>query len=300
MDRIAGVPIPVSGPAPTGSTNAYVIGRSDALLVDPADESDELERALDRRSPAAVLATHAHPDHVGALAHYADEYDLDVYARSGYEKRFERATGVTPDAGVRDGDVVSAGEFGVDVTSMPGHAPDHVALTIDGVDATSMPGHAPDHVALTIDGVDATPGDGRQVPTERRGARVLVGDLAVAEGSVFVGPPDGDMRGYLTALRRLHARAPGELLPGHGPAIDDPRAVLGRLIAHRLDRERAVLAAVRNGHETPDAVVDAAYEKDLSGVRDLARRAVIAHLEKLAVESAVEWDGERARPVGDR
>ncbi|HMB49646.1 MAG TPA: MBL fold metallo-hydrolase, partial [Natronoarchaeum rubrum] len=45
-----------------------------------------------------------------------------------------------------------------------------------------------------------------------------------------------------------------------------------------------------------DAVVEAAYDKDLSGVRDLARRAVIAHLEKLAVEGAVEWDGERARP----
>jgi len=281
MDPIASVPIPVTGPAPTGTTNAYVIGRSDALLVDPADESDELERALDRRSPAAVLATHAHPDHVGALAHYADEYDLDVYARSGYEKRFELATGVTPDAGVRDGDVVPAGEFGVDVASTPGHAPDHVALTVRGIDAAPT------------DRAEDSP------RSQARGDRVLVGDLAVAEGSVFVGPPDGDMRGYLTALRRLHARGPDELLPGHGPAIEDPKAVLHRLIAHRIARERAVLAAVDGGAATPDAVVDAAYDKDLSGVRDLARRAVIAHLEKLAVEGSVEWDGERARPVGN-
>ncbi len=273
MDRIASVSIPVSGPAPTGTTNAYVIGRSDALLVDPAGESDDLERALDRRSPTAVLATHTHPDHVGALARYAREYDLDVYTRSGYEKRFERATGVKPDANVRDGDVLPAGDFDVEATSTPGHAPDHVALTIGGVDATPR--------------------------SEVRNGRVLVGDLAVAEGSVFVGPPDGDMRGYLTALRRLHARGPAELLPGHGPAIDDPRAVLRRLIAHRLDRERTVLAAVRNGHETPEVVVETAYEKDLSGVRDLARRAVIAHLEKLAVEGSIEWDGERARPVAN-
>lgn len=281
MDQIASVQIPVSGPAPTGSTNAYVIGRSDALLVDPADESDDLERALDRRSPAAVLATHTHPDHVGALARYAREYDLKIYARSGYEKRFERATGVTPDAGVRDGDILAAGDVGVEVTSTPGHAPDHVALTVRGVDASPS------------DRGDDTP------RSDDPGGRVLVGDLAVAEGSVFVGPPDGDVRGYLTALRRLHARAPDELLPGHGPAIEDPRAVLRRLIAHRIDRERAVLDAVRNGHQTPDAVVDAAYDKDLSGVRDLARRAVIAHLEKLAVEGSVEWDGERARPVGN-
>jgi len=279
MDPIASVPIPVSGPVPTGTTNAYVIGREDALLVDPADESDELERVLDRRSPAAVLATHAHPDHVGALARYAREYDLDVYARAGYEERFERVTSVTPDVSVRDGDVLPAGDFGVEVTATPGHAPDHVALTVRGVD---------------------TPEDCGQGPAEKRGEYVLVGDLAVAEGSVFIGPPDGDMRGYLTALRRLHARAPDELLPGHGPAIEDPRTVLRRLIAHRLDRERAVLAAVRDGNETPDAIVEAAYEKDLSGVRDLAQRAVIAHLEKLAVEESVEWDGERARPVENR
>jgi len=42
--------------------------------------------------------------------------------------------------------------------------------------------------------------------------------------------------------------------------------------------------------------VDAAYEKDVSDVRDLARATVRAHLEKLAVEGHVRWDGERARP----
>lgn len=271
MEPIARVAVSVENRAPTGTTNAYVVGDDDALLVDPAGRSAELDRILDGRTPEAVLATHAHPDHVGGLARYAEEYDLDAYARSGYERRFERATGVTPDGVLHDGDVLSVGDLAVDVTATPGHAPDHVALTVRGGDST---------------------------PTAGRGARVLVGDLAVAEGSVFVGPPDGDLRGYLTALRRLHARAPEELLPGHGPPIDDPRAVLGRLIAHRRDRERRVLAAVRNGHETPDAVVAAAYDKDLSGVRDLARGAVVAHLEKLAVEGAVRWDGERARPAG--
>jgi len=274
MDPIASVAIPVSGPVPAGATNAYVLGRDDALLVDPAAESDELEQLLDARSPRAVLATHAHPDHVGALARYAREYDLTVYARSGYENRFERTTGVAPDDSLRDGDVLPAGDGAVEVTATPGHAPDHVALTVRaGADRTAS---------------------GRRGDA---GARVLVGDLAVAEGSVFVGSPDGDVRGYLTALRRLHARAPDELLPGHGPAIAEPRAVLERLLAHRLDRERRVLAAVRDGAATPDAVVAAAYDKDLSGVRDLARRAVIAHLEKLAVEGSIGWDGERARPV---
>jgi len=40
-----------------------------------------------------------------------------------------------------------------------------------------------------------------------------------------------------------------------------------------------------------DAVVDAAYEKDLTGVADLARATVVAHLEKLVAEGRVggEW-----------
>jgi glyoxylase-like metal-dependent hydrolase (beta-lactamase superfamily II) len=265
MDAIRRIPVDVDGSVPPGATNAYVVGREDALLVDPGGESQALERALDERAPSAALVTHAHPDHVGGLARYVREYDLDVYCRAGYASRFETTTGQSPDRTVRDGATLRVGDVAVRVTSMPGHAPDHVALTVE---------------TPSVDG-----------------ERILVGDIAVAEGSVFVGAPDGDMRGYLTALRRLCVRGPAELLPGHGPPITTPRATLARLVSHRLDRERRVLAAVRDGAATPDAIVDAAYEKDLTGLRDLARRAVIAHLEKLAVEGTVAWDGERARPT---
>ncbi len=110
------------------------------------------------------------------------------------------------------------------------------------------------------------------------------------EGSVVVGAPEGDMRGYLTALRRLRARDPDVLYPGHGPVIREPTETIDRLISHRLDRERRVLDAVRNGARSPDEVVEAAYEKDLTGFRDLARATVVAHIEKLAVEGRVVWN----------
>jgi DNA-binding IclR family transcriptional regulator len=58
-----------------------------------------------------------------------------------------------------------------------------------------------------------------------------------------------------------------------------------------------VLAAVQSGARTVDAVVDAAYDKDVSGVRDLAAATVHAHLKKLAVEGAVDYDGDTARPA---
>jgi len=150
---------------------------------------------------------------------------------------------------------------------------------VEAIEVMETPGHAPEHVALS------TP------------AGTLSGDLAVAEGSVVVAAPEGDMRAYLSSLRRLYARDPGRLYPGHGPVIENPREAIERLLSHRLAREASVLAAVRSGARTVPDITDAAYEKDLTGVEDLARATVRAHLEKLAAESSVAWDGEHARPT---
>ena len=148
-----------------------------------------------------------------------------------------------------------------------------------GVGVLDTPGHAPEHVAFAA------------------GEALLTGDLAVAEGSVVVGAPEGDVRAYLTSLRRVRAMSPERLLPAHGPAIEDPAAACERLLAHRLAREARVRAAVEAGARSLDAVLAAAYDKDLEGLRDLARATVRAHLAKLAHEGAVTWDGEHARPA---
>jgi glyoxylase-like metal-dependent hydrolase (beta-lactamase superfamily II) len=139
------------------------------------------------------------------------------------------------------------------------------------------PGHAPDHVAFETD------------------CGTVSGDLAVASGSVAVASPEGDLRAYLTSLRRVLVRDPAALYPSHGPEIDTPRETCERLIHHRRDRERAVLDAVQAGARELDAVVTAAYEKDLTGVRDLARATVVAHIEKLASEGRVSWDADAGR-----
>ena len=242
--------------APTGATNAYVLGDENAVLVDPGGRTDDLDTAVESASVEHVLVTHAHPDHVGAVAHYADACDATVWARAGREVRFERATGIAPDRTFREGTAIADAT----VVETPGHAPDHVALA-------------------TEDGT------------------MLTGDLVVSAGSVVVGADDGDVRAYLSSLRRLYARNPDRLWPGHGPVIEAPRDEIERLIRHRLDREAKILTAVRDGETRLDGILDAAYDKDLSGVRDLARTTTAAHLEKLAAESKVEWDGDRARPT---
>jgi len=257
MDRIDRVAVPFDR-APGDATNAYVVGSADALLVDPAGVTDELNHAVRERSVRHVVVTHAHPDHVGGVAEYADALGATVWCRAGRTGRFERATGVAPDETFREG------------TELP---------VADGVTVLDTPGHAPDHVAFRV------------------GDDLLVGDLAVAEGSVAVTAPEGDMRAYFTALRRLHAAGATRLLPGHGPSIDRPREAIERLLSHRRDREQRVVAAVRDGARTVDEVLDAAYDKDLTGVRALAAGTVEAHLAKLVVEGAVRREGDRVRSV---
>jgi glyoxylase-like metal-dependent hydrolase (beta-lactamase superfamily II) len=148
---------------------------------------------------------------------------------------------------------------------------------VGGLTVLDTPGHAPDHVVFEAP-------DG-----------ILAGDLVRASGSVAVSHPEGDMRAYLVALRRLLARDPPRLYPGHGPVVADPEATIRRLYAHRLDRERRIEAAVRAGAASVDAVLDAAYDRDLAGVRDLAAGTVRAHLDKLAVEGRVRVDPETGR-----
>lgn len=239
-------PVPVATSAPTGTTNAYLVGD---LLVDPAARTDALDDAAEGANHVAV--THTHPDHVGSVAEYADS--RTVWALSGHEGRFEEATGVEPDATFLEGDRLA----GLTVLETPGHAPDHVALST--------------------------------------GEAAICGDLATAEGSVFVGGEGADMAAYLDSLDRLRDLDLRVLYPGHDEPIEAPENRLEGLIEHRLERERRVRTAVESGNHGVEAIRDVAYEKDLSGVEELAALAVEAHLEKLAAEGELEWDGEHAR-----
>lgn len=250
--------VPTRTRAPTGTTNAYLLGRDPTVLVDPAAQTDELDRLVRDRGAGHILVTHTHPDHVGAVASYAAKTGATVWARYGQLDRFRDATDCDPDRVFTPGTTIPIGDERIFVHDAPGHAPDHVALEA---------------------------GDG---------GPILCGDCAIREGSVVVGAPEGDMRAYFSTLRRLQAIDPPTLYPGHGPVIDAPRVTLDRLLAHRYDRERRVLEAVEGGGETLDEILLGAYEKDLAGVEDLARATVRAHLEKLAVEGRLVWDGERA------
>jgi len=249
------VSIPTETIARTDQTNAYLIEADESLLVDPAGRHADLDVACEATEPIHITATHCHPDHIAGVTAYAFETDGTVWSPVGYENRFAQSTGIYPARTFRDGH------------------------SIGPATAIETPGHASDHTAFELELAD-----GRTA--------ILSGDLIVADGSVAVGGPDGDMAAYLDSLRRLRERDPDVLYPGHGDPIDDPREALDRLIAHRLHREQQIVEAMANSAEDVDEIVDRAYDRDVSDRYELARRTVIAHLEKLADEGRLRWDCE--------
>jgi glyoxylase-like metal-dependent hydrolase (beta-lactamase superfamily II) len=146
--------------------------------------------------------------------------------------------------------------------------------------AVSTPGHAPDHMAFIFETV------------------ALTGDAVLGEGSVFIWPDPGALTGYLEGLTRLRARPLEALGPGHGPLVHDPAAKLDEYIAHRLDRERRLIAALDAGMRGADELLDEVWSDAPPALRPAAAVTLAAHLDKLADEGRLPAGVER--PVGWR
>jgi glyoxylase-like metal-dependent hydrolase (beta-lactamase superfamily II) len=105
---------------------------------------------------------------------------------------------------------------------------------------------------------------------------------------VVINPPDGDMRAYLQSLERLLAEDIEIIAPGHGYLIGAPHREVKRLIAHRLNRERKVLAALeRLGHPSLDEMLPLVYDDVPERIHRVAARSLTAHLDKLVADGAV-------------
>jgi glyoxylase-like metal-dependent hydrolase (beta-lactamase superfamily II) len=127
----------------------------------------------------------------------------------------------------------------------------------------ALPGHTDDHVVFLA------------------GVVAFTGDAVLGEGSVFVQSRLGE---YLAGLERLRAMDLALLCPGHGDPVGDPAARIGELIAHRLDREAALVAALDRGLRSEDELLDAAWPDAPPELRPAAARSLAAHLEKLRAE----------------
>ena len=71
--------------------NCYIlIEDNKCLVIDPGADGDKIIDAIGDRRPLAILVTHYHPDHIGAIPALKDKYDCPIYDRSELlEKDYE-------------------------------------------------------------------------------------------------------------------------------------------------------------------------------------------------------------------
>jgi glyoxylase-like metal-dependent hydrolase (beta-lactamase superfamily II) len=252
---------------PATHTNAYLVGEREMALVDPgsgeAEELDALHALIDvlgreGRKLKLILATHAHPDHVGGVEAIRSRYGVPVAAHA------ETARSVRADFTIEDGQWIplapGLGDWTLRALHTPGHARGHLCFLHPRTGSLFSGDHIPG-----------------------------------GQGTVIIDPPEGDMGAYVASLERLLGEPVRTIFPAHGsPQGGASRRIRG-LIAHRLERERKVRAALDRTPRTPSELVPAVYDDTKRELWGFAERSLLAHLLKLGAEGAAVREGERWR-----
>jgi glyoxylase-like metal-dependent hydrolase (beta-lactamase superfamily II) len=249
-------PSAMTGPG----TNSYLIGTQQLSLLDPGPKDDAqfdgFMAAIGTASLEYILITHTHGDH------------------SPGAERLRQATGAevvglpAPDVPGHDksvilarqwnhGDVVRTAEYSLQLIHTPGHVSNHICYLLEE-----------DELLFT-------------------GDHVLEGTTSV------ILPPDGDMGAYLDSLRTLQKLSLRYFAPGHGDIMDDPQAELRKLVAHRLGREKKIVARLQLlGPCHLDQLVLEVYDDVASHLIVWAKKTLLAHLIKLKRDGRVSLQGE--------
>jgi glyoxylase-like metal-dependent hydrolase (beta-lactamase superfamily II) len=124
-------------------------GADRAVIVDPGEEPDKLLGAIDALGVGldAILLTHTHFDHVGAVAPVAKATGAPVYCPKLEVAVLQDIMAFVPWAGfgpfeswdpeetVEGGERLELAGFMIDVLFTPGHSPGHVTYAFDGEQA---------------------------------------------------------------------------------------------------------------------------------------------------------------------
>ncbi len=183
--------------------NCYLLadGRGAAAIIDPGGDPEEIFSVIEREgwTPAAVINTHGHVDHVAAnraaveryrvplLIHRDDAPALSDPGLNLSSLGFGRLDSPPPDRELSDGDEIPVGGLVLEVIATPGHSPGSVCLLLDG-------GEEP--------------------------AVIFTGDTLFAGGVGRTDLPGGSLDRLISSIRDRLLVFPDRtvILPGHGPS----------------------------------------------------------------------------------
>lgn len=189
-------------PIETGAIgeNCYLIYNGESMLiVDPGADAPKLIAAIDHlgRKPAAILLTHTHYDHIGAVEEIREKYQIPVYV-SPYEQAWLGDPQMNLSGLARHDDLA-------DIVVRPAEEEfENKSYEIGGLhfEVVPTPGHSIGGVSFIFEDF------------------VMSGD-ALFKGSIGRSDlPTGNMTQLLEGIQTHLFSLPEEMIvyPGHGPA----------------------------------------------------------------------------------
>jgi len=178
--------------------NTYVLAcphTHQSVLIDPGADPEILTEMLAGTQPIAILLTHTHPDHIGALQEMRERLQVPLMAHPG--PHFQ-GMALAIDRRISDGETISVGQHALKAYYAPGHIDDMICFAV-------------------VDGTD-----------------IVVGDTVFAGGPGNT-RSSAAFQTTLRTLRDVVLRWPDESVchPGHGPSfrLGDKRAAIEAFIA---------------------------------------------------------------------
>lgn len=189
--------------------NCYIIGDEDTgagALIDPGDEAARIALAVEQTNLEIekIIITHAHIDHVGAVAALVDEYACPVLTHAEAEPMLKQLPTQAMMMGLRFGKVPAVDTY----------IEDEKILEVGGLRLLSLytPGHAPGHLSFYLEDENL----------------VFAGDALFAGSIGRVDLPGGSMEVLMRSIEGRLLTLPDEtrVYSGHGPqtTIGEERA----------------------------------------------------------------------------
>lgn len=244
---------------PATTTNTLLVGNETIFVIDPATpEQDEQLRLFakmnelikDGKKFEAILLTHHHVDHIGAVNAVSQKYHLPVRAHPLTYDRIPN--GFHPGEPLNEGDKIDLG------TSPDGQAGWHLSVI-------HTPGHADDHLCFM----------------DSRYHAAIVGDMLSTISTILIDPPEGHMHTYIRSLERLLDYPIKMLYPAHGPTHRDGHEVIRYFLKHRQEREQTIIDTLESEPQTLGELLPTVYSDVTQSTYPIASRSLLAGLIKL-------------------